>query len=751
MSSSIENGLIHGILNWYPFKKGASIYFSSGCSEGIKNDLRRRGLLDSSACQYDYAVGYLLVETSPDPVAELKRIKALLKPDGHLFLVCENRLALKSFLGDYDRFTGKVFDGVEGYGQFTQTDREKLGGRCYSRSEILGFLDEAGLTGRQGYSVLPGLLMPQQMYRWDTVPRENIAIRYSPLYEHPSSVFLDEAKLYDSIIKNDMFHQMANAYMIDCSVGGEYYNAMSITVSMDRGENNATATIIMSDGKVIKKALYPGGNSRIDSLVANTNRLKSHGIKAVDLTRVIAGECDGSEIAGVVMDYIDAPTAQEYLRELIHKDRDEFIERMEEFLGLILSSSDQSRGVTSELGECYEDSYIDLVPLNCFFKDGEFVFFDQELSVKNYPVSVVMARALDIVYMGDGRMNSIVPENYFFEKYGFSKKINAIRAEGHKFINKLRNKSELTDFRKEHWVDYNIMSENRHRMNFSEEEYESLYLRPLDNTKGKKIYLFGSGNWGREFLAAFGNRVNIEAFLDNNFDGKERIVEGIRVTSPDEIRSVGADNVKVIVCIKNYSSVVDQLKKMGVSNYCLYNPGIRIAEENMGYVEEDDSWKHEIFSSNDSDVQEKHDGEVKAPDVKVGYVAGVFDLFHVGHLNILKRARENCDFLLVGVVSDAQAASNKTHSPYINEKDRLEIVAACRYVDKAFLLPPDAAGTRDVHRKYHFDVQFSGSDYENDERWLKEKEWLNSRGADLIFFPYTDSISSTKIKEEMKR
>ena len=136
---------------------------------------------------------------------------------------------------------------------------------------------------------------------------------------------------------------------------------------------------------------------------------------------------------------------------------------------------------------------------------------------------------------------------------------------------------------------------------------------------------------------------------------------------------------------------------------------------------------------------------------KIGYLSGTFDLFHVGHLNLLRRAKEQCEILIVGVVSDEQACSNKKHSPYVSEQERLEIVKACRFVDKAFIMPRVAAGARDIYKKYHFDVMFSGDDYKDDAYWLGEREWLRSHGSDIVFFPYTQSTSSTKLKAAIEQ
>ena len=135
----------------------------------------------------------------------------------------------------------------------------------------------------------------------------------------------------------------------------------------------------------------------------------------------------------------------------------------------------------------------------------------------------------------------------------------------------------------------------------------------------------------------------------------------------------------------------------------------------------------------------------------IGYTCGVFDLFHKGHLNLLRRAKEQCDYLIVGVVSDEQVIKSKKTSPYIPFEERREIVQACKYVDEAVEIPVNRPSTEDAWRMYHFDAQFSGSDYANDPVWLAKKTFLQQHGSDLVFFPYTESTSSTMLKEKISK
>ena len=93
---------------------------------------------------------------------------------------------------------------------------------------------------------------------------------------------------------------------------------------------------------------------------------------------------------------------------------------------------------------------------------------------------------------------------------------------------------------------------------------------------------------------------------------------------------------------------------------------------------------------------------------------------------------------------------NKKTRPVIPFEQRYAIVQGCRYVDEAVTIPADNASTEYAYRTYRFDAQFSGSDYANDQNWLAGKEWLHQQGSDLVFFPYTEEISSTMLKGQLR-
>lgn len=132
---------------------------------------------------------------------------------------------------------------------------------------------------------------------------------------------------------------------------------------------------------------------------------------------------------------------------------------------------------------------------------------------------------------------------------------------------------------------------------------------------------------------------------------------------------------------------------------------------------------------------------------RVGFTAGTFDMFHIGHLNLLKRAKEKCDYLIVGVNNDSLVEKYKNKRPVINVESRLAIIEALTVVDKVAIM--NNLDKIDAHSKFHFDVVFIGDDWKGSERWIATEKNLNEINVDVCYLNYTKGVSSTQIVDKI--
>lgn len=130
---------------------------------------------------------------------------------------------------------------------------------------------------------------------------------------------------------------------------------------------------------------------------------------------------------------------------------------------------------------------------------------------------------------------------------------------------------------------------------------------------------------------------------------------------------------------------------------------------------------------------------------RIGYTTGVFDLFHIGHLNILRNAKLECDFLIAGVTTDELCESQKGIRPVIPFAERMAIVGAVKYVD--MVVPQTTYDKTEALNNLKFNVVFVGDDWKGTERWKNLEKEFAQKGVSVHYFPYTQHTSSTKLRE----
>lgn len=131
----------------------------------------------------------------------------------------------------------------------------------------------------------------------------------------------------------------------------------------------------------------------------------------------------------------------------------------------------------------------------------------------------------------------------------------------------------------------------------------------------------------------------------------------------------------------------------------------------------------------------------------IGYTAGTFDMFHIGHLNLIKNARSRCDYLIVGVNTDELVQQYKGKKVVVPLEERMEIIRALRYVDE--VMSVESLDKKEIWLKKHYDLLFIGEDWKGNPRWEATEKEMKQYGVETIFLPYTKGTNSTLLREKL--
>ena len=132
----------------------------------------------------------------------------------------------------------------------------------------------------------------------------------------------------------------------------------------------------------------------------------------------------------------------------------------------------------------------------------------------------------------------------------------------------------------------------------------------------------------------------------------------------------------------------------------------------------------------------------------VGYTTGVYDMFHIGHLNVIRRAKEQCDYLIVGVSIDELVEKEKGKTPVIPYRERVSILEAIKYVD--LVVPQLDKNKFAAWEKYHFNKMFVGSDWKGTNAWNQYEQQFRTVGVEIVYLPHTNGVSSTALTDLIK-
>lgn len=249
----------------------------------------------------------------------------------------------------------------------------------------------------------------------------------------------------------------------------------------------------------------------------------------------------------------------------------------------------------------------------------------------------------------------------------------------------------------------------------------------------KEIVLFGTGKYFDNYMMCYGQEKSPLLAVDNDSAKIGTTKCGVKIESPNKLLTLNRDEFYVIICCAQKDVIANQLENMGINDYQFYIPVPM--EEVLPMTFSADGTAMEYCAK-------QKDGEKKP--YNIGYVPGVFDLFHVGHLNLLRNSKHRCNFLIVGVLTDELVEHFKGRKPVIPYAQRAAIVASISYVDR--VVPVDFNNTVkiDAWKRYRFDCHFSGNDHGMD--WVEDMKQLREVGSNMEFFQYTKATSSTQIR-----
>lgn len=465
-----------GLLNWYPFRKDCEVLeISSGygaltgvLSRNCKKVTVFESSMSRAECimrryeetdnlqiltgewtqlpgeqQYDYIVVEAAINTKFELEKLLTEVAPFLKEDGKLLFVCTNRFGMKYWCGVPDPVTQKFYAGIRGKKTSDLMTRQELQD-ALERSEIY--------KGWHLYYPFPDHKLPQAIYTDQYLPKASVRDRVIPYYPEAerNSLICLENEICDELIANGVFHIFANSFLVECSKKEFSAETRFAALSTDRGKVHGFATVITNHNIVRKQILHPDGRKSLELIHRNQQGLKSHGVGCVD-ERLLEN--------AIEMPFVKGKTLIEYLKELYQKEALVQIEEIFDRLYEVIQQSSEavtyaecaikdSRLTEENAGIILQKAYIDMIPYNSFYDGGKFLFYDQEFVKEHLPAKYVLFRALRYTYIYIPEADSILPLQYFKDKYALAKIWHVFEQEEARFVEDNRNYDMMSSFYK---------------------------------------------------------------------------------------------------------------------------------------------------------------------------------------------------------------------------------------------------------------------------------------------------------------
>ena len=738
------SGLRAALLNWYPFPGGERALVIGRNTEPLLPLLRRHyAHVDTGiapGCSYDCIAAADLAEEAEDVPALLARLCSLLRDDGLFLLAFRNRYGLKYLCGGTDEYVKTPFSTL---------DPKQDTPRLYARSEMEALLPAAGFQSVRYYYLMPDSAFVQAVYTDEYLPEDSIRDRVMPFDLFDSPFVAWEGDLYDDMVREKTLPHVSNVFLAECRKPGAAEPARHVVyaaLSTDRGEEHGFATVLYSDGTALKAPLFPAGRPELEALYSNVEALRARGVLTVP-QQLGPG--------GIEMPLIREEHLMHYLRRQLTADPEAFLAVFSRIEQDVLRSSPPAKELHADLRETWgadadalgpvlEKVWIDMIPYNAFWADGEIRYFDQEFLVENCPAKYVLFRALFFTWLHIPEAEKLLPLEDVKTRFGLTALWDGFLRRENRFVSENRNRDALKMIYDHTWSDREAMAARREALASvtaagGKKYHIGLLMGVFDLLHIGHLRLIRRAKEQCDYL-----RVGVLTdALVMKFKG---FLPNIPLAERMEILSAVRE-VDEVVVIDTDPSRLEEWKKRPFD--CFFSgddyaghPYWEWERKELRKLGADICFFPYTKEQSSSMIRESMRSRKKD---KIGYLSGTFDLFHVGHLNLLERAKSRCDYLIVGVHESGNWKGRETVIPF---EERKRIVGACRCVDRVVACCTEDS---DAWELYHFDLLFVGSDYQGTPRFQRYEEFFADKGVEIVYLPYTQGVSSTKIRNSILR
>lgn len=381
--------------------------------------------------KFNYIVILGLLELQKNSLKYLQELKKRLLPTGKLLLAVDNSYGAHFLAGGtHPVGKGKPFDAVNGWGR-----------KHFTRQQLIAVVENAGFTAWKLFYPMPDYHFTQVVYSDAYLPQTKLSERIQVCNRDNSTLVADEKRILDAAVDNSAFPFVANSFLIECSINETVSAINYAAITLERNEKQSCITKIYDNGTVTKEAVHKDGIVNIERMAANLKELCENGIKTV--------ECECKD--GIVkMPFFKAPLLSSILDDFISQGKEAFIELFEKLYDNILRSSEVVDNKKNSLltednrewnwGPILKKCYFEMIPMNCFYDKGEFIYFDQEFVKENFPAKYTLYRALRNTYIFHPNAQKCVPLEEMKKHYDMEQIWDSLERVDDEFLANIRKK-----------------------------------------------------------------------------------------------------------------------------------------------------------------------------------------------------------------------------------------------------------------------------------------------------------------------